>query len=90
LLVLTIVIWLIGGACLVVGWCTRIASYFLFFVTIPVTLVFHAPWTADPAQLHNELNHFLKNLAILGALLYVVAFGSGAYSLDNRKTLERP
>ncbi len=87
LLILTIALWLVGGACLVVGWWTRLAAYVLFFVTIPVTLIFHAPWAADPAQLHNELNHFLKNLAILGGLLYFVAFGPGLYSLDSRKTI---
>lgn len=87
LLALTIGFWLVGGSCLVAGWWTRLAACVLLLVTIPVTLVFHAPWLADPAQLHNELNHFLKNLAILGGLLYVVAFGSGPYSVDNRKTL---
>jgi uncharacterized membrane protein YphA (DoxX/SURF4 family) len=28
---------------------------------------------------------FLKNLAIMGGLLFVYAFGPGAYALDNRK-----
>jgi putative oxidoreductase len=27
--------------------------------------------------------HFYKNLAMAGGLLYVVAFGAGALSLDN-------
>jgi putative oxidoreductase len=90
LLILTIGVWLIGGACLVVGWRVRIAACFLFFVTIPVSLAFHAPWAADSAQFHNELNHFLKNIAILGALLYVVAFGSGPYSVENQKTFACP
>jgi uncharacterized membrane protein YphA (DoxX/SURF4 family) len=30
------------------------------------------------------MNHFLKNVAIMGAMLMVFAFGPGAYSLDKR------
>jgi hypothetical protein len=32
-----------------------------------------------------QLNHFLKNLAIISALLYVAVFGGGALSVDGRK-----
>jgi putative oxidoreductase len=32
----------------------------------------------------NQLFHFLKNLAMAGGLIQVVAYGAGAYSLDNR------
>ena len=28
--------------------------------------------------------HFMKNLSIMGGLLFVVAHGSGAFSLDRR------
>jgi putative oxidoreductase len=29
---------------------------------------------------------FMKNLCIMGGMLYVMAFGAGAFSLDNRKS----
>jgi putative oxidoreductase len=29
--------------------------------------------------------HFFKNVAIMGGLLFLAAFGAGAYSIDNRK-----
>lgn len=85
LLAITIIIWLVGGTCLVLGWHARLAAAIIFLAMIPVTLVFHAPWKADPAQFQNELNHFLMGLAILGALLYVVSFGAGPYSLEQRQ-----
>jgi len=39
---------------------------------VPVTLIFHGFWHADAAEFQNQLNHFLKNVAILGAMLAIV------------------
>lgn len=85
LLGITIIIWLLGGTCILLGWHARLAAGIIFLIMIPVTLVFHAPWKAEPAQFVNVLNHFLMCLAILGGLLYVVAFGAGPYSLEQRQ-----
>lgn len=85
LLGITIFIWFVGGTCILLGWHTRLAAAIIFLVMIPVTLVFHAPWNAEPAQLQIVLNHFLMCLAILGGLLYVVSFGAGPYSLEQRQ-----
>lgn len=82
LLALTIILWLIGGVCLLLGWNVRLAASAMLLVMIPVTLVIHAPWSADSAQFENELSHFLKNVGILGGLLYVASFGAGPYSLE--------
>lgn len=87
LLALTIALWLCGGACLILGWQARRAAQALFLATIFATFSFHAPWAADQASFHNELNHFLKNLAILGGLLYVITYGSGPYSLESRRVV---
>ena len=32
----------------------------------------------------SQMNHFLKNLALIGGLLFVVAFGPGAMSADRK------
>jgi putative oxidoreductase len=52
---------------------------------VPATLIFHNFWAVDPAQYQNQFNHFMKNLAIIGALVYVMAAGSGPYSLKGEK-----
>ncbi|MEM1254008.1 MAG: DoxX family protein [Cyanobacteria bacterium P01_H01_bin.21] len=75
----TIAFQLLGGAALVLGYKARIGSWLLLAFLIPATLVFHNP-IADPSQ----MTQFLKNLAIIGGLLMVVAYGSGPVSLDNR------
>ncbi len=86
LLALTIAIWLIGGTALIIGWQVRAAALVLLVLTLAVTVVFHAPWSVEPAQFQNELNHFLKNLALVGGLLYVSCFGPGPFSVSGGRS----
>ena len=83
-LALTIVIELGGGLLLAAGYKARWVALAIFFFLIPVTVIFHPFWGIDPAQVQNQMNHFMKNLAIMGGMLMVFAFGPGAYSLDKR------
>ena len=80
LLPLTICLELGCGLMLVFGWHARLAAFILFLFIIPTTLIFHNFWAAPPAQVQNQMNNFLKNLAIMGGMLYVVVFGSGPIS----------
>lgn len=75
---------LAGGIMLVVGWRVHWGALLLIVFMIPVTLLFHNFWAVDAAQYQNQLNHFLKNVAMIGGLLYVMAFGAGPLSLDHR------
>jgi putative oxidoreductase len=85
-LALSIVLEIGGGLLLIAGWKARWAAAALFVWLIPVTLIFHNFWAADAAQYQNQLNHFLKNLCIVGGMLYVMAFGAGPLSMDNRRS----
>ena len=42
----------------------------------------HRFWEFDAAQYGNQMNHFLKNVAILGGLMFVAAFGPGSASVE--------
>jgi putative oxidoreductase len=86
LLPFAIAIELGGGLMLLFGWKTRLAALALFVFTIPATLIFHNFWAADAANAQNQMIHFMKNVTILGGMLYVMAFGAGPLSLDNRKS----
>jgi len=77
LLVATIVVELIGGLMLAVGWKARWAALAIFLFIIAATVVFHPVW-ADPSQ----AIQFQKNLAIMGGMLYVAFMGPGRLSLD--------
>jgi putative oxidoreductase len=72
-----IVVELIGALCLLLGYRSRAGAWLLFLFMIPTTLVFHAH-LAD----QNQLIHFLKNLSIMGGLLYVAGYGAGSLSMD--------
>ena len=84
LLAATIALELGGGILLAIGWKTRWVALAIFLWLIPVTFIFHAFWGIDAAQVQNQMNHFLKNVAIMGAMLMLFAFGPGAYSVDKR------
>lgn len=88
LLVATIAIELIGGLMILMGWQARLAATAIFLFLIPTTLLFHAFWNVNPADamaLQNQMNHFMKNLAIMGGMLYIMTYGSGPLSLQKSK-----
>jgi putative oxidoreductase len=60
-----------GGLALITGFQARWASLGLALFLVPVTLIFHAFWGAGAAEFQNQLNHFLKNVAILGTMLVI-------------------
>jgi len=56
---------------LITGWHARYAAVGLAIFLVPVTLVFHALWSADAATFNAQLTAFLKNAAIFGGMLLV-------------------
>ncbi len=81
---LTIALELGGGILLVIGYKVRIVAILFFLWLIPTTILFHKFWGIDAAQVQNQMNHFLKNVSIMGGMLLLMAFGPGAYSVDKR------
>ena len=81
LLIASIVLLLVGGAFLLIGYRTGLASICLMLYWIPVTFIIYSWWN-DPIEvrrLHSIL--FMKNMAIVGGLLMVWLHGSGRYSV---------
>ena len=79
-----IVIELGGAVLLITGWHARRAAWLLILFVAIATAMAHRFWEFDAAQYNNQLNHFLKNAAIIGGLLYVAMLGAGGLSLDSR------
>jgi putative oxidoreductase len=65
------------GIALVLGYRIRLVAAVMASFAVLTALIFHAN-LAD----QNQLIHLLKNFAIAGGLMQVVAFGAGALSLD--------
>ena len=85
LLACAIAIELVGSALLVIGWHTRLAALALVIFMVPATLYFHNYWSYGPEQVRNQRNHFMKNVTIIGALVFVMGMGAGPLSIDRRK-----
>jgi putative oxidoreductase len=75
---------LVAGAMLLVGWKARWAAIALVVFTLPATFIFHAYWSVPADQALNAQIHFMKNLAIMGGLLGIFAHGAGQLALDRR------
>jgi putative oxidoreductase len=81
LLPLVILLEIGGGLALLLGWQTRIAAFLLAGFSIVSAIIFHANF-AD--QMQSIL--FMKNLAIAGGLLFLVAGAAQKWSIDGKQT----
>lgn len=73
-----------GALSLWLGWWTRAGATALILFTIPATMIFHRTsmsFVLD-ATVQDQQFHMMKNLAIMGGFLYVLAHGAGSLSLD--------
>ncbi|MGO4337019.1 DoxX family protein [Labrys sp. KB_33_2] len=83
---IAIVVELIGGLLLIVGYQTRLVALIMAAFSVAAAAFFH-----NNLGDMNQFIHFFKNIAMAGGLLQVVAFGAGSLSVDavlnNRKTV---
>ena len=63
---------------LIVGYKTKLAASVMTLFTLTVAIIFHTDFD-DGMQLIS----FLKNLAITGGFMIVIAYGSNKFSLDH-------
>jgi len=81
---------LLGGLCVVLGAWTRIGAAFLLAFLLAATYYFHDFWTfADAGQRQLQTIQFMKNMAIAGGLLSLIAFGGGPWSIDGWIAMKR-
>jgi putative oxidoreductase len=76
---------LVGGLAILLGLFTRFTAWILFLYLIPVTFLFHNFWALGGMDRIDNMIHFEKNLAIMGALLYLATFGAGGLSIDSSR-----
>ncbi len=67
------------GTAMLIGYHTRLAAAALAALSLAAAILFHAELGDQ-----NQFIHFMKNVAIAGGLLQLVAFGGGAFSVDAR------
>jgi putative oxidoreductase len=79
-LILAILVELGGGILLVIGFQTRIVALVIALYCVATAVFFHRDFSNLDMQIH-----FLKNIAMAGGLLQIVAFGAGEFSMDARR-----
>ena len=80
LLPLVIVLEVLGGAAIMIGWQTRIAAILFAGFSVMSAVIFHADFSDQ-----NQMIHFMKNISITGGFLFLIVHGAGNYSLDSRE-----
>ena len=83
--VIALTVEIVGGAALIAGWGTRYAALALALFTLVASFFFHAYWAAPAEAQFMQQLLFFKNIAVVGGLLTVVAWGAGEWSLDARR-----
>lgn len=72
------------GMLLLVGWQTRWAALGIAFFTLVVSIIFHNFWAVPADEVMQQQQSFFKNIAVIGGLLTVAAWGAGAWSFDGK------
>lgn len=81
---LAIAVELGAGIALIIGFKARWAAGALAVFTVLAAVLFHNYWALPADKQMMQQISFMKNLAVTGGLLMVMAFGAGAWSVDRR------
>lgn len=84
--VIALTVEIVGGLALISGFGTRIAALVLAVFTLVASVFFHNYWAVPADQQFVQQLLFFKNIAVVGGLLVLAAWGAGAWSLDARRT----
>jgi putative oxidoreductase len=90
LLPLTIVLQLLLGLAIIVGFRAKISAFILAGLTLVISLYMHSFWNLpEGADAARETQNFVKNMAIMAGLLILAGRGAGAISLDSKREKQR-
>ncbi|OLL28518.1 hypothetical protein BTH42_27560 [Burkholderia sp. SRS-W-2-2016] len=82
--VIAVVMELVVGVALLVGFFTRPLALLLALYTLGTAVIGHHYWNMTGAMQYDNMIHFYKNIAIIGGLLLLCVTGPGKYSFDRR------
>jgi putative oxidoreductase len=76
---------LLGGLSILLGFRARLGAWLIVLFLAGVTPMMHKFWgIADPMMAQMQMIMFMKNMAMLGAALFMTQMGSGPWSIDAR------
>jgi putative oxidoreductase len=78
-----IVFLLAGSLSVIVGYKARLGAALLLTFLVLASYWFHPFWKLEGQVQQEQMIHFMKNLSMMGAMLFIVTNGSGPMSLDS-------
>ncbi len=90
LLALALIVMILGGLSLALGFQTRYGAVLLFGFTIVASVAMHDFWRiANAIDRASDYEIFARNMAIAGGLLLLVGMGPGPVAIDSVKQKKR-
>lgn len=83
MLIAAIALLIAGSLMIIIGYKGRIGALLLLVFLGLATFYFHDFWNNEETR-DTEILHFMKNLSIAGALVFILGNGSGSWALDSR------
>lgn len=83
MLVGAIVFLIAGSVSVIVGYASRIGATLLLVFLVLATFYFHNFWALQGHAQEEQMIHFMKNLSMMGAMLFLIANGAGPWSVDS-------
>jgi putative oxidoreductase len=75
IMILIIATQIIGGLLLMIGIRIKLGALLIVIFLIPMTIMFNAFWITQSLDKATEIYAFLQNIAIIGGVLHILAFG---------------
>lgn len=73
-----------GSISVIVGYRARIGAALLLVFLVLATYYFHAFWKFEGQEQQMQMIQFMKNLSLMGTMVFLMANGPGGMSLDRK------
>jgi putative oxidoreductase len=81
LLMLSIVIEIVASLMIISGFKARWGALTLLLWMIPVNILYHNFWAMEGSEQFLHRIMFLKNISLMGAMVYIISYGPGTKSI---------
>ena len=89
-LVGAIIFLIVGSLSVIAGFKIRIGAALLLVFLVLATYFFHDFWTFEGQEQQMQMIQFMKNLSLMGTMVFLMANGAGQLSLDARIAAPKP
>lgn len=81
---------IVGSLAVVLGYHARFGAGLLLVFLLLATYFFHDFWNFQGQEQQMQMIQFMKNLSMMGTMVFIISNGSGAFSLDRRSMATVP